>query len=140
MRIVHLAAGIALIAAPALGQPFPNGAGPPSSEGYGADFSANQEAVTFGAAPTYTPAIAGQTLIATDPSRPSRRNCQVMNRSTDTLLVVFDDGAGTAPTVFSIGGAAASGGQGGALSCDEFKGRVSVFGPVGTDKVAMRDN
>jgi hypothetical protein len=108
--------------------------------GNGTDYSPNQESVSFGSGPSYTPSIAGQTLIATIPANPGRHNCQIMNRSAGAQLVVFDDGAGASPTVFSLASGGTAGGQGGSMACDEHKGRVSVFSGSSTDKVAVRDN
>ena len=104
----------------------------------GTDYSANAETVTFGGGPSYTPAISGYSVVATLPATPSRAGCQVMNRSANQVLEVWDDGAGNSATVFALASGGSVGAQGGADNCSGFKGRITVMSTSSSDRVAVR--
>lgn len=94
------------------------------------DYSANVESLP----------PAGHTLLATVPahSETARAQVEIQNRSTSVLRVVVESEDGTQTTVISLAAAAAQYGQGGGWTSTTEKGRVRVYGPAGTETVAVR--
>jgi hypothetical protein len=110
----------------------------------GLDYSANKPTLpnigaNFAASGTY----ASYVLIATVPASPSRNNVDIENISGAQIAVVRDDGtaaSGAAPnnaSVFSLGGGASAGAQGGAWSSQTFKGRLQIYAPSSTAIVSV---
>lgn len=93
----------------------------------GTDGSLNAAAVPIG----------GYSLLGTIGLAP-RRNCiEVQNQSTQQIQLVRDDGAGGNQTSLILAGAAAAGGQGGSWQSYTFKGRLRIYGPSGSQQVAV---
>lgn len=92
----------------------------------GTDFSVNAAAVS------------GAPLL-TIPTTPGRAYVEVQNQSAATLQLVRDDGAGNNQTSILIAPGAGAGQQGGGWSSATFKGRVRVYGPVGSQISAYQD-
>jgi hypothetical protein len=113
----------------------------------GLDYSANKPTLpNIGAAQFPVDAgnpYANYYLIATVPASPSRNNVDIENISGAQIAVVRDDGtaaSGAAPnnaSVFSLGGGASAGAQGGAWSSQTFKGRLQIYAPSSTAIVSV---
>lgn len=123
IRIVLSLAALLALATPAAAQYAP------CSVGYlacGQDFSANAASVP----------LPGYVLLTTVPPA-LRGSLEVQNQSTDPIQVVRDDGFGNQVTSIMLAAAAATGGQGGSWSSTTFRGRIRVYAPSSSDRVAV---
>ena len=91
----------------------------------GQDYSANPATVP----------LSGYVLIATIPAT-LRGSLEIENQSTDTVQVVRDDGFGNQLSSIMLAPAPGVGAQGGSWSSTTFRGRVRVYAPSSTDRVA----
>jgi hypothetical protein len=98
--------------------------------GNGTDYSANAAS------------LSGLTLLATIPAPAMpRRGYIVQAQCTAGLTIVFDDAAGTlTPTIVTLAGAAANGGQGGSVSMDGMPhtGRIRIYSTASGCQMAAR--
>lgn len=102
----------------------------------GTDASANKPTLpNVGANFVGSGPYASYILISTLAASPTRNNVDVENTSGAQIAVVRDDGTasgGSQPvnaSVFSLGGGASAGAQGGAWSSETFKGRLQIYAP-----------
>jgi hypothetical protein len=101
--------------------------GPSGSNGV--DYSAN------------APSLSGLSLLATMPASATRLGYFIQSQSTAGLTVVMDDQAGSlTATIIVLAGAAANGGQGGALSMDGIPhtGRIRIYSSSSGVQMAAR--
>jgi hypothetical protein len=128
----------------ALGSPLQAGGSVGSAGSTGTDASANKPALpNVGANFAGAGPFASYFLVATVPASPTRNNVDVENTSGAQIAIVRDDGTasgGAAPvnaSVFSLGGGAGAGAQGGAWSSTTFKGRLQIYAPSSGAIVAV---
>lgn len=95
------------------------------------DYSANPPAIPPDNSPT-TP------LLLTIPANATRSSVEIQNQSAAQLQLVRDDGAGNQITSIILTGVGA-GQQGGGWSSVDFKGRIRVYGPLGSQVGAYQD-
>lgn len=110
----------------------------------GLDYSSNKPALpNIGAAFANSGPYASYVLVATIPASAARNNVDIENISGAQIAVMRDDGSavgGAAPanaSVFTLGGGAAAGAQGGAWSSTTFKGRLQIYAPSSTAIVTV---
>jgi hypothetical protein len=110
----------------------------------GVDYSTNKPVLpSVGAGFSASGVYANYVLIATVGASPARDNLDIENTSGAQIAIVRDDGSastGAPPSnasVFSLGGGAQVGAQGGAWTSQTFKGRVQIYAPSSTAQVAI---